>query len=51
MIVARYYRRDPAVKVGPANCIHKHANIYKYFFQFKEQIKLRRKKIGRLSLL
>jgi hypothetical protein len=38
MLVARYYRRDPAVKVGPANCIHKHANIYKYFFQFKGQM-------------
>jgi len=31
MLVARSYRGDPSIKVGLANCIHKHANIYRDF--------------------
>jgi hypothetical protein len=38
MLVARYYTGDPAVKVGPANCIHKHANIYKDFFSLRNKL-------------
>jgi hypothetical protein len=37
-LVARYYRGDPVVKVGPTNCIHKHANIYKDFFSLKNKL-------------